>query len=760
VYDRITNMSDILDILFKDDQLIFDDSSVISNENHLPLFLDEYEINSEMVKHNKYEIGFKICSENVYRIEHTNCNKCAKYFKNIDTLIKYYKSDPIITYQNNANLVMCLVNCLHKNLPKNSDRDKNFNNCYTTYNRINNKSVDITVKFFRSSKCNTKTQHRVKFISFTATLGINYQNKFCNLPYFWDFDCGFNNELNKLLFGSFQVYPTNYLSYRKEGQDEIDLVQNIIGPNYEITSVHRNQNYITYCSFYNWIDLMYKKNKKNNIKYLFHGTRKTDPKIILKQGFCDRLSSDKCLLGLGSYFTANLDYILNGYAFINPETNSRTFLICVVDLGNTLDGGRCQFKCNDLLSLGYDLDTGKKYDSVSSIVNYYADERTALIYNTKKCTVYPLYLVEISNKFLNREPIVIMSPSRMSEQICVKIDDQTLNNYYYKTTGSDRTTHINAITDYIIKREKMANNLDINYDEIIDATKKIEEKIFLMSKGKNKSYMSTCIYYPRLLMNKQDLTIRPDYPITAHVIDYNIDNNSDKLICNKKYVEHKICDKTYQIEITDTNADADTDTDANGNQPNSYVTKTFIYGISLDIMRPRWENIDIDYLSIYEVDKTSDLYIKIFSHIKKSSCICIDSLWKYENNKKWYKLVLKMCELMLTLDNYDCPIKFLYKNTDYKCDKLCGRLFNDTPLRTTNINQYTDICLVITGRDYQIKPEDPYPIIPPQESDDTTYHSVSKKLLDNSTEYYVQGHNRYIRLFRATYEFNYDFQQF
>ena len=67
------------------------------------------------------------------------------------------------------------------------------------------------------------------------------------------------------------------------------------------------------------------------LKFLFHGTRKVPPNLIItsEYGFDFRYSSDNCLFGTGSYF-ANTSKYSHDYAHKLPSGKYQMFVALVV----------------------------------------------------------------------------------------------------------------------------------------------------------------------------------------------------------------------------------------------------------------------------------------------------------------------------------------------------------------------------------------------------------------------------------------------
>jgi len=112
----------------------------------------------------------------------------------------------------------------------------------------------------------------------------------------------------------------------------------------EILSIQRTQNLLKLVHYYNEILNIRLGRENANEVFLYHGTRSTNPSIIVssQEGFDARLSGNQNLWGPGIYFSDDPNYV-NEFAFRsrNPETKvvSRQILIASVALGSCFNYG-------------------------------------------------------------------------------------------------------------------------------------------------------------------------------------------------------------------------------------------------------------------------------------------------------------------------------------------------------------------------------------------------------------------------------------
>src|SRR3990167_7299902 len=176
----------------------------------------------------------------------------------------------------------------------------------------------------------------------------------------------------------------------KEFQDiQESLLETL--PSAQITSIQRVQNLFLQAKYYTELCYLSNKNDGNcNQKYLFHGTRGTDPKEILRsqEGFDSRLSSKTNLWGPGIYFAEEAKYA-DGFAF--RTGTQRQLILASVALGIYFDYEKL---CNPTLTTPpMNIETKKYYDSVSGITR---DSRVYTIFNSYQSC--PRYLISYSIK--------------------------------------------------------------------------------------------------------------------------------------------------------------------------------------------------------------------------------------------------------------------------------------------------------------------------------------------------------------------------
>ena len=129
---------------------------------------------------------------------------------------------------------------------------------------------------------------------------------------------------------------------------------------------------------------------------LFHGTGKTDPKIIYEdneQCFNINYSDKNNLLGRGIYFAERSEYSANGYAFVETQNEKEeeriySMLYCEVLVGNSKkwEGQRDgNFKDTPFK------DEQKKL-RYESMTDFLEGSNIYVVYKSKRA--YPLYLIK------------------------------------------------------------------------------------------------------------------------------------------------------------------------------------------------------------------------------------------------------------------------------------------------------------------------------------------------------------------------------
>jgi hypothetical protein len=124
--------------------------------------------------------------------------------------------------------------------------------------------------------------------------------------------------------------------------------------------------------------------KEVEVKYLFHGTRDTAPRLIYEceEGF-DMKFSAQGMWGRANYFAVNSSYS-NGYRFKNPDGNFQMFYAKVI-IGNTVQVASNSSLTHPPLLPGSMID---RFDSVKGNTN---GSDVYMVYANKKA--YPEYLI-------------------------------------------------------------------------------------------------------------------------------------------------------------------------------------------------------------------------------------------------------------------------------------------------------------------------------------------------------------------------------
>lgn len=179
----------------------------------------------------------------------------------------------------------------------------------------------------------------------------------------------------------FSLFPLS-----KDCQEFLDLQLRFLStvPNAKILKITRIKNLLlwkNYCFAKHSLKL--KGNAEE--KLLFHGTRKTDPKLIYEgkeEGF-DMRFCFQGLWGIGCYFHQNAIYSATNYCYKNPESNNFIILLANVLVGNSI-----MLPQDRTLRLPPFLkdNNNVRYDSVNSGDGIY------IIYNNQRA--YPAYVIE------------------------------------------------------------------------------------------------------------------------------------------------------------------------------------------------------------------------------------------------------------------------------------------------------------------------------------------------------------------------------
>ncbi len=124
------------------------------------------------------------------------------------------------------------------------------------------------------------------------------------------------------------------------------------------------------------------ENRNPKVRYMFHGTRQTDPSLIYDNhiGFDFRFSAQGNW-GVGAYFAHNASYS-HGYRHGLPNGNSCMFFVQVIQ-GDSHKCGGGGFRIPPFKN-GVN---GARFDSVSSV-----DDTIVIVYEHSRA--YPYYLIE------------------------------------------------------------------------------------------------------------------------------------------------------------------------------------------------------------------------------------------------------------------------------------------------------------------------------------------------------------------------------
>jgi hypothetical protein len=372
---------------------------------------------------------------------YTSCKRCKFLFNRLSTKKKMCENGLIITNinktinnttkinANRSNYYRSNINSINQNKTKVSEYDKGiktilknlsdvqilgkhkcksdkyFYGCKTTYEKMFGNCVIITVFVTQSKTCDSndkttgsKSTHHENndiIMNFIATPGVYYYNK-----YFYP------EIVPGIATNGIKINPIKM----DIGNPTYDKIKNMIGNSYTIKKIFENQNVAQYYLFCQHLDKIsrYNATHSNNVVSLFYCDKYNNAKSILKKGFNYNTSSTK-KIGTGTYLSANLDYIMS--TIITGNNIPKGLIIGLVDLGDTFNCEGELFVSEQYLgskSLGYNMDTNKKYNSLSTVIKYKnasGSESSALLYNVRKCYVYPLYLVKIfdnNNKFFDR----------------------------------------------------------------------------------------------------------------------------------------------------------------------------------------------------------------------------------------------------------------------------------------------------------------------------------------------------------------------
>ena len=198
-------------------------------------------------------------------------------------------------------------------------------------------------------------------------------------PPYWDSQVN-NCELKEVFQESLEIVPVKDILYQQ-------------GFEFEIYKIERIQNLWLWKYFGVQMKHVYAKNDgKLNERFLFHGTRKVNPKAIYasKQGFDPRCSRQGCLLGEGTYFAERLEYS-HKYAHQLPNGRFQMFLARVITgISCTYEGKDRSLKAPPLKERCGDgsSEVSERYDSTTRVLKGY---RIYAVYELYRA--YPEYLI-------------------------------------------------------------------------------------------------------------------------------------------------------------------------------------------------------------------------------------------------------------------------------------------------------------------------------------------------------------------------------
>lgn len=233
-------------------------------------------------------------------------------------------------------------------------QDRFFCNMSTAYNLINYFNMKIDVYYF-SEIIDT---YSVKYILLSNDWKIEIpRNWYCpQTNYIEIFDIDKKSQEYDSIFNMFN-------------DDMIDLQP-------EITQIIRVQNIPQYMDYFEETAFLLNHHANDfhsndnlntlNKKLLFHGTRRINPLLIIKQmrGFDVRLSSKNNHLGYGCYFAENARYSHN-YSYYNKNEGYYEMILSWVLLGDVFDYGMLHNP--NLTDMPLNIETKKRYDSASTI---------------------------------------------------------------------------------------------------------------------------------------------------------------------------------------------------------------------------------------------------------------------------------------------------------------------------------------------------------------------------------------------------------
>lgn len=163
----------------------------------------------------------------------------------------------------------------------------------------------------------------------------------------------------------------------------------------KLVGIIRIQNLTLWRRYSFFKSLMSRRNGDSqlNEKYLFHGTRKTDPMTIIssEKGFDFRYGSDDCLWGKGMYFAVDASYCDSRFVYVTSQGMKQLFVASILT-GRSINIRKPNRTLKEPPRLPNSTET---YDSVNGTVENPTHTNVYVIYDHDKA--YPAYLLTYRN---------------------------------------------------------------------------------------------------------------------------------------------------------------------------------------------------------------------------------------------------------------------------------------------------------------------------------------------------------------------------
>ena len=183
------------------------------------------------------------------------------------------------------------------------------------------------------------------------------------------------------------------------GGEEWSTLENLLRKSLrsvKLVEITRVQNLTLWRRYSFFKSLMSRKNGSSqlNEKYLFHGTRTTDPMTIISsdKGFDFRYGSDDCLWGKGTYFAVDASYCDSRFVFQTSQGTKQVFVARVLT-GRSVHIPKPNRALKEPPRLPNS--TTDSYDSVNGVVENPTHTKVYVIYDHDKA--YPAYLLTYRN---------------------------------------------------------------------------------------------------------------------------------------------------------------------------------------------------------------------------------------------------------------------------------------------------------------------------------------------------------------------------